>query len=161
MLFSIMHLIHILFVILWIGGLGFVTMMVFPVIFKTPEPLQKVLLFQRIEHRFAKLAKTYNAIVGASGIVMLIETGWHRALFTKAGIPLTFMVLVWVFWAVMLFGLEPLVIKKMLDNMMKRGEEMDIDSIFARMNRMHWALLVLSLLASAAGALTAHGPALF
>ncbi len=161
MVFSIMHIVHILSVILWIGGLGFVTTMVFPVIFITPEALQKVILFQRIEHRFARLAKIYNLLVGISGFAMLFLTGWQKILFTKAGISLTFMVMVWVFWAVMLFGLEPLVIKRMLDRMMKKEEQMDIDGIFRRMNRLHWVLLVLSLSAASAGAIFIHGPKLF
>jgi uncharacterized membrane protein len=161
MFFSIMHIIHVLSVILWIGGLAFVTIIIFPVIFKTPEALQKVILFQSIERRFARLARIYNLVVGITGFTMLLLMGWQNALFTKPGIPLTFMVLVWVFWAVMLFGLEPLVIKKMLDNMMKKGEKMDIDGIFRKMNKLHWVLLVLSLAAASAGAIFIHGPRLF
>ena len=50
-------------------------------------------------------------------------------------------------------------IKKMLENMAKNGDEMTIDSVFKRVNRMHWVLLFVSLLASIAGVLTAHlGP---
>jgi uncharacterized membrane protein len=160
MLFSIMHIIHILGVILWIGGLGFITIIVFPAILKTTDPLQKVLQFQRIEHRFAPLARVYNLIVGISGFTMLGVTGWHSVLFTRQGAPLLFMLVIWVFWAVMLFGLEPLIIKKMLDRMANSGQEMDIDGIFARMNRLHWILLIISLAAAAAGAVFTHGPAI-
>lgn len=158
MLFYIMHIIHLLTVILWIGGLAFVTTMVLPMAIKDPDPLRKVLTFQRIEHRFAPTAKWYNLITGASGFVMIFQMGWHKVLFTRQGIPLTFMVLVWVFWFVMLFGLEPIVIKKMLERMAKSGEKMEIETVFARMNRMHWMMLIVSLAASAAGVLTAHGP---
>jgi uncharacterized membrane protein len=161
MLFSIMHIIHILGVILWIGGLGFITIIVFPAILKTSDPLQKVLQFQRIEHRFAPLARVYNLVVGISGFAMLGLTGWHSVLFTRQGAPLLFMVVIWVFWAVMLFGLEPLVVKKMLDRMASGGHKMDIDGIFKTMNGLHWVLLVISLLASAAGAVFTHGPVLF
>ena len=151
-----MHIIHLLAVIIWIGGLAFVTVIIFPVIFKTPDPLGKVLTFQRIEHRFARIARFFVVIVGISGIAMLFITGWHALLFTSSGIPLTFMSLLWVFWMVMLFGVEPLVIKKMLERMAKEPEEMTIDSVFKRVNRMHWVLLFASLLASIAGVLTAH-----
>jgi uncharacterized membrane protein len=156
MLFLLMHIIHLVAVILWIGGLAFVTIIIFPVIFKTPDPLQKVLTFQRIEHRFARLARFFVVITGASGLVMLAITGWHKTLFTSGGVPLTFMFVLWIFWMVMLFGVEPLVIKKMLERMAKEGTEMTIDSVFKRVNRMHWVLLFASLLASIAGALTAH-----
>ncbi len=156
MVFLIMHIIHLLAVIIWIGGLAFVTIIIFPVIFKTPDPLQKVLTFQRIEHRFAKIARYFVVLVGLSGFGMLFITGWYLALFTIPGLPLTFMTLVWVFWMIMLFGVEPLIIKKMLERMAKEGNEMTIDSVFKRVNRMHWVLLFVSLLASTAGAVTAH-----
>ncbi|MFQ5736425.1 MAG: hypothetical protein ACE5GY_06130 [Thermodesulfobacteriota bacterium] len=157
MLFYLMHIIHLLTVILWIGGLAFVTIIVLPMVIKTPDALQKVLMFQRIEHRFARHARIYNLITGASGFIMMLLMGWQRLLFTRAGIPLTVMTLIWVFWFVMLWGLEPLVIKKMLSNMMKSGEKMEIDTVFARMNRLHWGMVFISLVAATAGALVAHG----
>ncbi len=158
MLFYLMHIVHLLTVILWIGGLAFVTMIVLPMAIKTPDALQKVLLFQRVEHRFAMIARGYNLVTGASGIIMMLMMGWHKLLFTRAGIPLTFMTLVWVFWFVMLFGLEPFIIRKMLDRMAKGGAQMDIDAVFTRLNRMHYFMVAISLAAAAAGALTAHGP---
>lgn len=156
MFFYLMHVVHVLTVILWIGGLAFVTTMVFPLIFRTPKALDKVLLFQRIEHKFAKTARAYNLITGISGFIMVFLMGWHKVMLTKAGIPLTIMTAIWVFWFVMLFGLEPIVIKKMLDRMAKSGEQMDIDGIFRKMNRMHWAMLAVSLAAAASGVVFAH-----
>lgn len=157
MVFTLVHIIHVLTVILWIGGLAFVTTMVFPLIFRTPDALQKVLLFQRIEHKFAKAARIYNLIVGISGFIMVAMAGWHKIMFTKAGAPLTIMTGIWVFWFIMLFGLEPLVIKKMLDNMARGGDKMDIDGIFAKLNRMHWVMMGISLIAAASGIVFAHG----
>jgi len=157
MLFHTMHILHLLTVILWIGGLGFITTMVFPIILKTEDPLGKVLLFRKIEHRFARTARVYNLITGASGIIMVLLMGWQSILFTKSGLPLLVMALIWVFWFVMLFGLEPLVIRKMLERMLKNNKDMDIDAVFSRMNRMHWILLVVSFIAATAGAVFAHG----
>ncbi len=161
MLFVLMHIIHLLTVILWIGGLAFVTMIVLPMAIKTPDALQKVLLFQRVEHRFAGIARFYNLVTGVTGFVMMFMTGWHRTLFTRGGIPLTVMTLVWVFWFVMLFGLEPIIIRKMLDNMAKGGAKLEIDTIFIRLNRLHYFMVAISLIASAAGALVAHGGGIF
>lgn len=157
MLFSVMHIIHLLTVIIWIGGLAFITMLVIPLLIRMQDPLQKVLFFQSIEHRFAPRARVYNLIVGLSGIVMILLTGWYRLLFIRQGLPLLFMVIVWLLWFVMLFGLEPLVVKKMLDSMAKRGDKMEIETIFGRLNRMHWVLLLISLVASVAGMVFAHG----
>lgn len=160
-MFMLMHIIHLLTVIIWIGGLAFVTIIILPMAINTKDSLQKVLTFQRVEHRFAKLARIYNVVTGVSGFIMLYLSGWHKMLFTRQGIPLTFMTMTWVFWFVMLWGLEPIVIKKMLDKMLKSGEKMDIDGVFLKMNRLHWFMVALSLAAAAAGALTAHGTALF
>jgi len=159
MVFALMHIIHLLTVILWIGGLAFVTIVILPMVIRTPDALGKVLLFQRVEKKFARLARIYNLVTGATGFAMIFTLGWHRLLFTRAGAPLTVMMLIWVFWFVMLFALEPIIIRRMLDNMMRRGEEMNIESIFSRMNRLHWIMLAVSLAAAAAGALTAHAPA--
>lgn len=159
MLFLSMHIIHLLTVILWIGGLAFVTGIVLPMAIKTPDPLQKVLTFQRVEHRFAPIAKWYNIITGISGFVMVYLMGWHKLYFTKAGIPLTFMTGIWLFWFIMLVGLEPIVIRKMLEKMAREGDKMDIDGIFRKVKKLHWFMVAISLAAAAAGALVAHGPA--
>ncbi|MBE7415401.1 MAG: hypothetical protein HS130_09325 [Deltaproteobacteria bacterium] len=157
MLFLTMHMVHVLTVILWIGGLAFVTGIVLPMAIKTPDPLQKVLTFQRIEHRFAPLAKAYNIIVGITGFVMVWQTGWYELYFRPGGWALTFMTAVWVFWFVMLVGLEPTVIRKMLDRMAREGATMDIDGIFRKVKTLHWVMVAISLAASAAGVLVAHG----
>jgi len=157
-LFYLMHIVHLLTVILWIGGLAFVTIIVLPMAIRTPDALQKVLTFQRVERGFAKLARVYNLVTGISGLIMMFLMGWQKVLFTRAGLPLTFMFLIWVFWFIMLFGLEPIVIKKMLENLAKSGNKMDIDTVFKRMNRLHWFMVIISLAASVAGALVAHGP---
>ena len=155
-LFNLMHIVHLLTVILWIGGLAFVTMIVLPMAIKTPDALQKVLLFQRVEHRFAKIARLYNLATGITGFIMVLLMGWHRLLFTRAGLSLTVMTMIWVFWFVMLFGLEPIIIRKMLDNMAKGGAKMDIDGIFTKLNRMHYFMVAISLVAAASGAVFAH-----
>ncbi|MBI1910451.1 MAG: hypothetical protein HYS21_00450 [Deltaproteobacteria bacterium] len=159
MLFLSMHIIHLLTVILWIGGLAFVTGIVLPMAIKTPDPLQKVLTFQRVEHRFAPIAKWYNIITGISGFFMVYLMGWHKLYFTKAGIALTFMTGIWLFWFIMLVGLEPIVIRKMLEKMAREGDKMDIDGIFRKVKKLHWFMVAISLAAAAAGALVAHGPA--
>lgn len=153
-----MHIVHLVTVVLWIGGLAFVTAFILPMVIKTPDALQKVLMFQRVEHRFAPVAKVYNIITGISGFIMVWQMGWHKLYFTWAGFPLTFMTAIWLLWFVMLVGLEPIVIKKMLDRMARDGAKMDIDGIFRKVNKLHWFLLMLSILAIIAGVFVAHGP---
>lgn len=164
MLFSIMHIIHLLAVVLWIGGLGFVTAIILPMILRNPDALGKVLLFRGVERRFAKTAKALNLVTGFTGFAMVLIMGWGRVILTRPGIPLLVMTLIWLFWFVMLFGLEPIIIKRMLDKMARDAEGgggLEIDAVFRRMNAMHWVLFLLSLVAIASGAVFAHGPLFF
>ncbi len=161
MLFLTMHIVHIAAVILWIGGLAFVTAIVLPMAIKTPDALQKVLTFQRVEHRFAPLARWYNIITGISGFAMVWLLGLQGIYFTKAGLALTFMTGVWVFWFVMLVGLEPIVIRRMLEKMAREGDKMDIDGIFRKVKKLHWFMVAISLAAAAAGTIVAHGGFLY
>ncbi len=156
MLFTLLLIIHVLTVIIWIGGLAFVTIIIFPSLYKIEDILQKALSFQRVEHRFAKLARYYVAVVGISGLALAYLTGWHRILFTRQGLFLTIMFVMWVIWTVMLFGLEPFIIKKMLERMVK-GAIPNANDIFKRLNAFHWVMLTLSLAAAASGILFAHG----
>ena len=157
MLFTLIHIIHLITVIIWIGGLSFITIIVIPMLISWDDPLQKVLTFQRIEHRFAPVARIYNIITGVTGFVMVYLTGWYKLYHTAKGLPLLIMTIIWLVWFVMLFGLEPLIVKKMLDRMVKSGVKMEIEAVFSRMNKMHWVLLLLSLVASTAGIIFAHG----
>ncbi len=156
MFFSILHIIHIITVVVWIGGLSFITLLILPLIIDMDDPLQKALLFQRIEHKFAPMARIYNIIVGISGFVMVYLTGWYKLYPTYKGLPLLIMTLIWVMWFIMLFGLEPVIIRKMLDRMVKRNEKMEIENIFRLMNRMHFILLLLSFIAIIAGVAFGH-----
>ena len=158
LIYPVMHVLHLLLAIIWIGGLAFITILILPMIVKMAHPLEKVLLFQRIEHRFAPMARVYSALVGVTGFIMFFSLGLQDVLFTKAGHPLLFMIVVWIFWIIMLFGLEPLIVKKMLDRLAsEKGEGMEIEDVFNRMNVLHWVLLALSLAAAAAGVIFAHG----
>lgn len=156
MLFTGLLIIHVLTVILWFGGLAFVTIIIFPSLYKIEDIIQKAMSFQRVEHRFAKLARYYAATVGITGLTMAFITGKHLMLFTEHGIFLTIMFMIWVMWIVMLFGLEPFIIKKMLERMVK-GEVPDVNAIFKRLNAMHWVLLTVSLIAAASGILSSRG----
>ena len=156
-IYPYLHIIHILTVILWIGGLGFITILILPMVVKMPDALQKVLLFQRIEHRFAPLARIYTVIVGVSGFSMFFILDFAPILFEKEGIFLLIMIAIWIFWVIMLFGLEPLIVKRILDNLAKeKGKSLEIEDLFNRMNILHFVLLFLSLAASASGIIFAH-----
>ena len=49
--------IHIASIVLWIGGVGFVTIIVLPVLKNRFQPLQQEFIFDALESRFSALAK--------------------------------------------------------------------------------------------------------
>ena len=71
MLLTILLIIHVICVIVWIGGVAFVTTVIFPMIYRTEGSLEKALLFQGVEHRFAGIVKWLIGIVGITGFWLL------------------------------------------------------------------------------------------
>ena len=144
--------VHVLGVVIWIGGVAFVTMIVFPMIMRMEGSLEKVIFFQGMEHRFAGIAKTAVFIVGITGGWLLHITGEYKILFTPQGVGPTIMLLVWtVYVLVLLFEAK-------LFKIIFRGEaQQDTAKVFFRLSAFHWVVLGLSLLAVGIGVWAGHG----
>lgn len=152
MLMPLLLALHVLGVVIWIGGVAFVTIIVFPMIMRMEGSLEKVLFFQGVEHRFAKIAKICVAIVGATGIWLLSLTGEGRLLFTGPGIGPTIMLIVWVFYVLVLL------FEGRLFKILFRGEtQRDTEKVFFKLTAFHWVVLGASLLAIGVGVWAGHG----
>ncbi len=119
--------------------------------FKSPE--ERVAFFERIEHRFAWQARVTTLAAGLSGSYLVQVMGaWHlyadlRFWWIHA------MTLIWVVFSLMLFVLEPLVLHRWFRSRAIREPE----KTFRRIQRMHWLLLVLSLITVAGAVAGSHG----
>ncbi len=119
--------------------------------FKSPE--ERVAFFERIEHRFAWQARVTTLAAGLSGFYLVEVMGaWHlyadlRFWWIHA------MTLIWVVFSLMLFVLEPLVLHRWFRSRAIREPE----KTFRRIQRMHWLLLVLSLITVAGAVAGSHG----
>ncbi len=152
MLFPILIAIHVLGVVIWIGGVAFVTMIVFPMLLRMEGSFEKMILFQGMEHRFAKIAKTSVAVVGITGAWMLQATGEWKTLFTAAGIGPSLMLIVWTFYVLVLL-FEARIFKVLFS-----GEaQQETSTVFLRLSVFHWVVLGLSLLAVGIGVWAGHG----
>lgn len=152
MLLPVLLATHVLGVVIWIGGVAFVTMIVFPMIMKMESSLEKVLFFQGLEHRFAKIAKISVIAVGLTGGWLLYLTGEWNILFTPAGIGPTLMTIVWTFYVLVL------IFEGQLFKFMFRGDaQQDTSRVFFRLSAFHWVVLGLSLLAIGVGVWAGHG----
>ncbi|OGP92416.1 MAG: hypothetical protein A2157_08045 [Deltaproteobacteria bacterium RBG_16_47_11] len=152
MLIPVLIAIHVLGVVIWIGGVAFVTMIVFPMIMRGEGSLETILFFQGVEHRFAKIAKLCVLIVGLTGTWLLYLTGEWSLLFRRSGIAPSLMLIVWTFYLLVLL------FEAKLFKVIFRGEaQQDTARVFFRLSVFHWVVLGLSLLAVAVGVLAGHG----
>jgi len=152
MLVSILTAVHVLGVVVWIGGVAFVTMIVFPMITRMENSLEKVLFFQGMEHRFARIAKSSVVVVGLTGGWLLYVTGEWHILFSIAGMGPTLMLIVWTFY------LFVLLFEGKIFKMIFGGKaQQNTDKVFSLLSRFHWVVLGLSLLTVGVGVWTGHG----
>lgn len=152
MLVPILIAIHVITIVLWIGGVAFVTIIIFPMLLRMEGSIEKVIFFQGVEHRFAKLAKIYVTIAGVTGFLILYINNGYAILFTSDGIGITLMLIAWLFYVLVL-----LFEKKIFMKLFSQPEKLDTAKIFFRLSLFHWVILVLSLVAVGAGVWTGHG----
>ena len=145
MLYIISLIIHVLAVVIWIGGVAFVTMITFPMIQRSTSSFEQVMIFQGTEHRFGKIAKVMVILTGISGFYLLSIKGFSIG----AGI----MIFVWTLYASLLFFLEKLLFKRLFET---PGKQLDTKQIFFRLQVFHWIILFFSFSAIAAGIWVGH-----
>jgi len=110
--FNIARAVHILAVLMWIGGVAFVTLVIIPSVRLNNPPEARLAAFERIEGRFAPQARIWVLLAGASGFWMV-----HRGqLWSRFADPqfwwMHAMVGLWALFIVILFVGEPLVIHR-------------------------------------------------
>ena len=146
------RVVHVLSLVPWVGGVWFVTTVVLPEMRRKP-PREWLGAFEAIEHRFAPQARIAVLLVLLSGLVMLDQYDmWDR--FAAAGFWwMHLMVFVWLLFALMLFVLEPLVLRRVIE----RRASVDPEATLRLMLWFHRVMLVLSLIAAGAAVGGAHG----
>lgn len=144
---------HVLGVVLWIGGVAMVTTVLLPAVRRMKAPRERVAFFETIESRFAWQARVTTLVTGASGFYLLHALdAWGR--FAAPGYWwMHAMVAVWALFTLMLFVLEPLFLHRWF---LARAQR-DPEGTFARVQRLHWVLLAVSLLTVAGAVAGSHG----
>jgi uncharacterized membrane protein len=141
---AIARIIHVLSVVLWIGGVGFVTTVLFPAVRKAEPPARRLAAFARFEGPFAWQARISVALAGLSGLWMT----WRLDAWSRFADPaywwMDLMVLVWALFAVMLYVAEPLIVHRRLERAIAEGRSAEA---FDRMESFHRIMLALSLIA--------------
>jgi len=144
---------HVLGVVLWIGGVAMVTTALLPAARSAKAPQEGIDFFERVESRFAAQARWTTLLTGASGFWMV----WRLDLWMRFAEPrfwwMHAMVAVWVLFTLMLFVLEPFVLHRRLVEQARR----DPSGTLERMQRMHRLLLAASLVTVLGAVAGAHG----
>ena len=139
---AIARALHVLAVVIWIGGVAMVTTVVLPAVRHGdggPNPLQ---LFAAIERRFTWHARSATIIVGLTGFYMTDRLDLWSRFRSGEFWWMHAMVGVWLLFTLILFVAEPLILHRWFNAKATAAP----DRAFAVLQRAHWLLLALSLI---------------
>ena len=150
---TIARAIHVLAVVLWIGGVSLVTTVLLPAVRRFKSGAERLAFFEFVEQRFAAQARVTTVLAGLSGLYMVyrldlwgrfatIEFWWMHA-----------MVGLWLLFSLMLFIIEPWFLRGWF---LARAEA-EPDATFGLVQRLHWVLLSLSILTIFGAVAGSHG----
>ena len=147
------RVLHVLAVILWIGGVAMVTTVIIPAIKRMKSKEEQIETFEKIEGRFAIQAKITTLITGLTGFYMLYALdAWDRYYDYKFW-WVHAMTLIWILFTVVLYILEPLLLHKLF----KKYAMENPKNTFNIIHRAHYFLLILSLITTAGVVAGSHG----
>jgi len=155
--FTIARAFHVVFVVLWIGGVAFVTTVLLPSIRNLKAPHERLALFDQIERRFAGQARISTAIVGLTGFYMVYRFDLWDRFRHGAYWWMDAMVLVWLIFTLMLFVAEPLVLHRWLLTQSRTRPA----ATFRLVEWLHRVLLFISLITVLGAVAGSHGLQLF
>jgi len=154
---AIARALHVLAVVLWIGGVAFVTTVVLPAVRRLRAANERMALFDAIERRFAWQARITTLLAGATGLDVLVRFDlWDRFQSVRYW-WMHAMVFVWLLFTVMLFLAEPLILHRWLEARAK----VDPEATSRLVERLHRLLLALSLITVLGAVAGSHGFLLF
>jgi uncharacterized membrane protein len=152
-LFVITRAIHVISVVMWIGGVYFVTTVLIPKLRNENDLHIRLEQFEAVERRFALQAKFITVVAGLSGFYMVhYLNGWERYLHIEYW-WLHLMSFVWLVFTVVLFILEPLVLHSWFHEQAKNNS----DQTFALLHNFHKVILTVSLVAIFGAVAGSHG----
>ena len=150
---AVARILHILSIVLWIGGVAFVTLTVLPAVRKFKSKEERIDFFEKVEHKFAKQSRITTLLAGITGFYMVFKlNAWDRFLDVSFWWMHT-MVLIWLIFTLLLFVLEPLFLHKK----MRKKAEKNPEKTFRNVYRMHIVLLLLSLITIVGAVAGSHG----
>ena len=142
--------IHVLSVVIWIGGVYFVTFIVLPLLRHADD---KVSRFEMVEIQFTKHAKIVVTLAGLSGFYMLYRLDGWEWYGNSDFWWVHAMTLLWLIFTFVLFVAEPM----FLHAWFIRQAEATPERALALATRFHQIMTLLSLIVIAAAIYGVHG----
>jgi len=150
---TIARAIHILSIVVWMGGVAFVTIVLIPTIRRSSFRGDECYIFSVIENRFAHIARALVLIAGLSGFYMIYQLGAWNRFWEIRYFWMHAMVLIWLMFVVALFLIEPFLIKDH-GRIVKDGRNFgDLRKTYV----LHLIILILSLITIFISVMGAHG----
>jgi len=150
---TIARALHVIFVVLWIGGVAFVTTVLLPAVRRLKAPRERMELFDQIERRFAGQARISTLIVGLTGFYMVYRFELCDRFRSSAYWWMDAMVAVWAIFTVMLYVVEPLILHRWLLARCRLKPE----ATFRLVEWLHRVLLFISLITVMGAVMGSHG----
>jgi uncharacterized membrane protein len=147
------RLVHVLGVVLWIGGVAFVTLVLLPAASRWEDPREGIAVFEQAERRFSLQAKAWTLLTGLSGFYLAWRFDLWARLFELRFWWMHAMVAIWAVFTLALFVLEPLFLHRWFAQRARR----DPTATLALVRRIHWVLLIASLITVAGAVAGSHG----
>jgi uncharacterized membrane protein len=144
---------HVLGVVIWIGGVAMATMVVLPAVRRDDLGADRMRSFQAIEHRFIWIARTAVLVVGLTGLFMIVRLDIWDRFQLSAFWWMHAMVIVWLIFAFVLFIGEPFILHRFFPQWVREQPE----AAFATLHRVHWVLLGLSVITVLGAVAGVHG----
>lgn len=146
---TVARALHVIAVVLWIGGVAFVTTVLIPAIRSSQSPENRITIFEALEGKFSFQAKLTTLVTGLSGFYMLYAMDAWASMQWWIHI----MILIWAIFTVVLFVLEPLFLHRWFHQQAEKNNE----RTFLVLQVMHIVLLSISLVAVFGGVAGVHG----
>ena len=152
--FVFARVLHVLAIVFWIGGVAMVTMVILPYL-KSAEKvsLRRMVVFRSIEKRFSFPVKISLFITLLSGLYMMEALNYWNVFFEPENWWLQSMAWLWIVFAIILFVVEPFLLKRIIGPPMRQNSE----RIFRLIMVAHWFLLILSTMVIGSAVAGSHG----
>ncbi|WIM10067.1 hypothetical protein [Enhydrobacter sp.] len=148
---------HVLAVVIWIGGVSMATTAMLPAVRRGLLGSDRLKAFQAIERRFVWQARTAIVVVGLTGIYMTERLDlWDRFLSAHFW-WMHAMAGVWLLFTFVLFVAEPFILHRRFNTWARTQPE----RAFAWLQRAHWVLLTLGVVTILGAVAGSQGWSLF